>query len=203
MPSGTTAHTLAPSEEALDAPLSPPPLGDEPGPATGPSGTYPGGTYTHWSDATFRTHHGATVAVATSEQHHRPRTRFHPAGSPCGTRHDAASTRFASLEQAVATHRSPLWRANDPSTCRVAVGVATVRWTRCPLHRGNPSARKIYAHGSLVPCWNASERAVSLGVSRGAREVTSDGVEVVDVEAPVKRSRGSEPEGSPRRTRRP
>ena len=57
MSSDTTAHTLAPSEEAFDIPLSPPPLGDEPGPATGPSGTYPDGTCTRWSNATSRTHH--------------------------------------------------------------------------------------------------------------------------------------------------
>jgi len=40
------ARALAPSEEAFDTPLSPPPLDDEPGPATGLSGDYPGGTRT-------------------------------------------------------------------------------------------------------------------------------------------------------------
>lgn len=39
MSSDTTAHTLAPSEEAFDAPLSPPPLDDKPGPATERAGT--------------------------------------------------------------------------------------------------------------------------------------------------------------------
>jgi hypothetical protein len=41
-----TARTLAPSEEALDTPLSPPRLHDEPGPATRRSGTYRDGTPT-------------------------------------------------------------------------------------------------------------------------------------------------------------
>jgi hypothetical protein len=41
-----TARTLAPSEEALDTPLSPPPLDDEPGPATRRSGAYRDGTST-------------------------------------------------------------------------------------------------------------------------------------------------------------
>ena len=41
-----TARTLAPSEEALDTPLSPPRLHDEPGPATRRSGTYRDGTST-------------------------------------------------------------------------------------------------------------------------------------------------------------
>jgi hypothetical protein len=40
------ARALAPSEEALDAPLSPPPLNDEPGPATGRPGAYPDRTLT-------------------------------------------------------------------------------------------------------------------------------------------------------------
>jgi hypothetical protein len=40
------ARTLAPSEEALDTPLSPPRLHDEPGPATRRSGTYRDGTST-------------------------------------------------------------------------------------------------------------------------------------------------------------
>ena len=56
-PCGITARTLAPSKEALDTPLSPTLLNIEPGPATGLSGTYPGGTYTHWSGPAFRTHH--------------------------------------------------------------------------------------------------------------------------------------------------
>jgi len=41
-----TARTLAPSEEALDTPLNPPPLDDEPGPATRRSGAYRDGTST-------------------------------------------------------------------------------------------------------------------------------------------------------------
>ncbi|MDN5760340.1 MAG: hypothetical protein L0H59_17755, partial [Tomitella sp.] len=55
-------HWLIPvvfaDEAALDAPLSPPDLSDKPEPATGRSGTYPGGTSTRWSDPAFRTHHG-------------------------------------------------------------------------------------------------------------------------------------------------
>jgi len=57
VPDGTTARTLAPSKEAFDTPLSPPPLGDEPGPATGRSGIYPDGTCTRRSGPVFRTQH--------------------------------------------------------------------------------------------------------------------------------------------------
>jgi hypothetical protein len=45
-PSDTTARALAPSKEAFDTPLSPPPLDDEPGPATRRSGAYRDGTST-------------------------------------------------------------------------------------------------------------------------------------------------------------
>jgi hypothetical protein len=61
MPGGITARTLAPSEEAFETPLSPPPLGDEPGPAAGLSGFYPGGTCTHWFGPAFRTQHSDNV----------------------------------------------------------------------------------------------------------------------------------------------
>ncbi len=64
-PGGATARTLAPSKEALDAPLSPPPLGDEPGPATGLSGVYPDGTLTRWSGPAFRTHHERSLRSAS------------------------------------------------------------------------------------------------------------------------------------------
>ena len=57
MPGGATARTLAPSKEAFDAPLSPRPLDHEPGPATGCSGIYPGGTRTRWSGPVSRTQH--------------------------------------------------------------------------------------------------------------------------------------------------
>ena len=63
MPGGTTAHTLAPSEEALDTPLSPPPLDDGPGPATGLSGDYPDGTFTRRAGPAFRTQHDTNIAV--------------------------------------------------------------------------------------------------------------------------------------------
>jgi len=63
VPGGTTARTLAPSKEALDAPLSPPRLRDEPGPATGLSGDYPDGTLTRWSGPAFRTQHLRIVAT--------------------------------------------------------------------------------------------------------------------------------------------
>jgi len=49
--------TLAPSKEAFDTPLSPPPLDDEPGPAIGLSGDYPNGTSTRWSGPACRTQH--------------------------------------------------------------------------------------------------------------------------------------------------
>jgi len=61
VPGGTTARTLAPSKEAFDAPLSPPPLDDRPGPATGRTGAYPDGTLTRWSGPAFRTHHDAIL----------------------------------------------------------------------------------------------------------------------------------------------
>jgi len=61
VPGGTTARTLAPSKEAFDAPLSPPPLDDEPGPATGRSGAYPDGTLTRWSGPAFRTQQAAIL----------------------------------------------------------------------------------------------------------------------------------------------
>src|SRR5581483_4829697 len=61
-PSGTTARTLAPSKEAFDTPLSPPPLDDEPGPATGRSDTYPDGTPTRWPGPASRTQHAIMIA---------------------------------------------------------------------------------------------------------------------------------------------
>jgi hypothetical protein len=45
------ARALAPSVEALDAPLSPEDLSPKPGPATERIGAYPGGTSTRWSGA--------------------------------------------------------------------------------------------------------------------------------------------------------
>jgi hypothetical protein len=56
---------LAPSEEALHTPHSPPSLGDEPGPVTGRSGVYPGGTCTRWSGPVVRTQHRPTVACTS------------------------------------------------------------------------------------------------------------------------------------------
>jgi hypothetical protein len=56
-PGGTTARVLAPSKEALDTPLNPPPLDDEPGPATRRSGTYRDGTPTRWLRPASRTQH--------------------------------------------------------------------------------------------------------------------------------------------------
>ncbi len=58
------ARTLAPSKEALDAPLSTPPLDDGPGPATGLSGVYPDGTLTRWAGPVFRTQHGLTLGTS-------------------------------------------------------------------------------------------------------------------------------------------
>ena len=62
MPGGTTARTLAPSEEAFDTPLSPPDLSDKPGSATGLSGDYPGGTCTRRSGPAFRTQHESILS---------------------------------------------------------------------------------------------------------------------------------------------
>ena len=56
-----TARTLAPSKEALDTPLSPPPLSDEPGPATGRSGAYPDGTSTRQPGPACRTQHALSL----------------------------------------------------------------------------------------------------------------------------------------------
>jgi hypothetical protein len=55
------ARVLAPSKEAFDAPLSPPPLSDEPGPATGHSGVYPDGISTRRPGPAFRTPYGAML----------------------------------------------------------------------------------------------------------------------------------------------
>jgi hypothetical protein len=55
---------LAPSKEALDTPLSPPDLSDEPGPATGRSGAYPDRTLTGWPTAAFTAQHDATLGPA-------------------------------------------------------------------------------------------------------------------------------------------
>jgi hypothetical protein len=63
VPGGTTAHMLAPSKEALDTPLSPPPLSNEPGSATGLSGDYPDGTRTRWSSPACRTQHVPTLSA--------------------------------------------------------------------------------------------------------------------------------------------
>src|SRR5690606_23407454 len=60
-PEGTTARTLAPSKEALDTPLSPPPLSNEPGSATGRSDTYPDGTSTRRRDPASWTQHGLRI----------------------------------------------------------------------------------------------------------------------------------------------
>src|SRR6478609_4524578 len=56
-----TARALAPSKEALDTPLSPPPLNDEPGPATGHSGAYPDGTFTREPGPASRTQHSESL----------------------------------------------------------------------------------------------------------------------------------------------
>src|SRR5437867_2659912 len=55
----------SPSNVAFGTPLSPPPLDDEPGPATELSGDYPGGTRTRWADPAFRTHHGPEPILAS------------------------------------------------------------------------------------------------------------------------------------------
>src|SRR5260370_25809250 len=60
-----TGRLLAPSKEALDAPLSPPPLNDEPGPATGHSGVYPDGTSTRRPGPASRTQHEPILSDAT------------------------------------------------------------------------------------------------------------------------------------------
>ena len=62
-PGGTTARTLAPSKEAFDTPLSPPPLDDGPGPATGLSDDHPDGTLTRRAGPVFRTHRRLIVEV--------------------------------------------------------------------------------------------------------------------------------------------
>src|SRR5439155_10779182 len=52
-----TARVLASSKEAFDTPLSQRGLPLQPGPATGRSGAYPGGTCTRWPGPASRTHH--------------------------------------------------------------------------------------------------------------------------------------------------
>lgn len=56
-----TAHTLAPSKEAFDTPLSPSDLSSGPGPTTGRSDTYPDGTHTRWLSPAFRTQQVSNV----------------------------------------------------------------------------------------------------------------------------------------------
>jgi hypothetical protein len=64
-----TARTLAPSViEALDTPLSPPRLHDEPGPATRRSGAYRDGTSTREPDPTCRTQHQRSLRPRISAQ---------------------------------------------------------------------------------------------------------------------------------------
>src|SRR5690348_18223168 len=58
-----TARVLAPSKEAFDTPLSPPPLNGEPGPATGRSGAYPDGTSTRRPGPASRTQHAVKVVL--------------------------------------------------------------------------------------------------------------------------------------------
>ena len=76
-PPGLPARALAPSEEALDTPLSPPPHGDEPGPATGRSGAYPDRTHTCKPGPAFRTQHGSRVRPLALPPH-REDPRFGP-----------------------------------------------------------------------------------------------------------------------------
>ena len=57
-----TARVLAPSKEAFDTPLSPPPLSDEPGPATGRSGAYPDRTFTRRPGPACRTQHEGNLS---------------------------------------------------------------------------------------------------------------------------------------------
>jgi hypothetical protein len=66
------------SEAALDAPLGPSGLPNELGPATGRSGAYPGGTRTHRTGPTFRTHRGDESTRAVSP---RPAPRPSQSGS--------------------------------------------------------------------------------------------------------------------------
>ena len=60
-----TACVLAPSKEAFDTPLSPPPLNDEPGPATGRSGAYPNGTCSRKPGPACRTQHANEPSPGT------------------------------------------------------------------------------------------------------------------------------------------
>src|SRR4051794_12455958 len=57
------ARALAPSKEASDTPLSPPPPDDKPGPATGRSGAYPNRTLTCKPGPAFRTQHAAIICL--------------------------------------------------------------------------------------------------------------------------------------------
>jgi len=62
-----TARVLAPRKEAFDTPLSPPPLNDEPGPATGRSGAYPDGTFTRRPGPASRTQHDPKVRACLAD----------------------------------------------------------------------------------------------------------------------------------------
>jgi hypothetical protein len=142
MPNGTTAHALAPSEEALDAPLSPPPLGDRPGPATGLSGDYPGGTRTRWSGPAFRTHHGATLPERVSSPSVRaalaPARRRGRCGPP--SKGGVTSWRIKRDRRVLARYR--VVRANHSSARSREHGRRWRRWTRsAPDPRGGPLKR--------------------------------------------------------------
>lgn len=71
-----TARVRAPSKEALDTPLSPPPLNDEPEPATGRSSAYPDGTSTRRPGPASRTQHGGSVTRSPTAHPSPRRGRF-------------------------------------------------------------------------------------------------------------------------------
>jgi hypothetical protein len=57
------ARALAPSKEALDAPLSRKDLSQRPGPATGHSGVYPDRTLTGWPIAASKADHSTRLGA--------------------------------------------------------------------------------------------------------------------------------------------
>src|SRR5438034_11255824 len=84
--------------EAFDAPLSQRGLPLLPGPATGRSGTYPGGTHTHWPGRASRTHHRADLKVVSVLA-----TQSHPHSSS----RSASCSRLIRVVQAKIANRYP------------------------------------------------------------------------------------------------
>src|SRR5215470_13705486 len=106
-----TARALAPSKEAFDTPLSPPPLNDEPGPATGRSGAYPDGTFTREPGPACRTQHAPYRSVSYNTikfvSHYGPELLNPPASEDARTVRTWQDGRRVGTPSQVATPQVP------------------------------------------------------------------------------------------------